>query len=200
MSAPGGTRLPAPISTRRPIRAPSCTVEPLPISASAPTTAPCTTHMCPTVAPGPISVTGSSPPCSTELSWMLAPARTTIRPKSARSTAPYQTDAPASTTTSPTSVAVGATHASGCTVDERPSNENSGMTGSLGSAGSASARARPAGDLAEGDPAPADAGRRRADRDDVAVLRERAGRAVGERQRVRAVPGQLQQRAALVPG
>jgi hypothetical protein len=40
-------------------------------------------------------------------------------------------------------VAVGATHASGCTVGERPSNENSGMSGSLGSAGSASARAPP---------------------------------------------------------
>src|SRR3954452_2324529 len=131
-SAPGGTRLPAPISARRPIRAPSCTVVPLPISASAPTTAPCTTHRWPTVAPGPISVAGSSPPCSTELSWMFAPARTTMRPKSARRTAPYQTDAPASTSTSPTRVAVGAIQASGCTCGDRPSNENSGMARSLG--------------------------------------------------------------------
>ena len=87
--------------------------------------------MCPTVAPGPISVAGSSPPCSTELSCTFAPARTTMRPKSARSTTPYQTEAPASTTTSPTSVAVGAIHASGCTWGERPSKENSGMPGSF---------------------------------------------------------------------
>ena len=52
-----------------------------------------------------------------------------IRPKSARSTAPYQIDAPASTTTSPTTVAVGATHASGCTCGDRPSKLNSGMPG-----------------------------------------------------------------------
>src|SRR3954447_22137725 len=128
ISAPGGTRLPAPINVRLPIRAPSCTVLPLPISASAPTTAPCTRQRWPTVAPGPISVTGSSPPCSTEPSCTLAPARTTIRPKSARSTAPYQIEAPASTTTSPTSVAVGAIHASGWTCGERPSKENSGMS------------------------------------------------------------------------
>ena len=44
-------------------------------------------------------------------------------------------------------------------------------------------------------PAP---GRRGGDRDLVAVLEERAGRAVGERQRLGAAPGQLEQRAALV--
>ena len=53
----------------------------------------------------------------------------TIAPKSARSTAPYQTDAPASTVTSPTSVAVGAIQASGWTRGARPSKANSGMAG-----------------------------------------------------------------------
>jgi hypothetical protein len=42
---------------------------------------------------------------------MFAPRRTMIGPKSARSTAPYQTDASSSTSTSPTRVAVGAIHA-----------------------------------------------------------------------------------------
>src|SRR3954447_18735826 len=128
ITAFGGTRLPAPMSVRAPMRAPSWTVEPLPISASAPITAPWTTHTCPIVAPGPTSVSGSWPPCSTEPSCTFAPARTRSRPKSARSTAPYQTDAWASTTTSPTRVAVGAIQASGWTCGERPSNENSGMT------------------------------------------------------------------------
>src|SRR5215813_5085909 len=41
-------------------------------------------------------------------------------------TAPYQTDAPGSTMTSPTSVAVGAMNASACTCGVNPSNENSG--------------------------------------------------------------------------
>src|SRR3954467_5950081 len=136
ITAPGATRLPAPIRVRAPIRAPSWTVEPLPISASAPITAPWTTQRCPIVAPGPTSVSGSSPPCSTELSWMLAPARTRIRPKSARRTAPYQIEARASITTSPTTVAVGAIQASGWTCGERPSKENSGMPGPYGRAGS----------------------------------------------------------------
>src|SRR5690349_21908785 len=90
-------------------------------------TAPCTTHRWPTVAPSPISVTGSSPPCSTEPSWMFAPCRTTIGPKSARSTAPYQTEASASTRTSPTRVAVGAIQAPGLTCGSRPSKANSGI-------------------------------------------------------------------------
>jgi hypothetical protein len=58
---------------------------------------------------------------------MLAPRRTMIGPKSARSTAPYQTDASASTRTSPTSVAVGAIHARGLTSGECPSKANSGI-------------------------------------------------------------------------
>ena len=44
---------------------------------------------------------------------MLAPRRTRIGPKSARSTAPYQMEASASTRMSPTRVAVGAIHAPG---------------------------------------------------------------------------------------
>ena len=79
------------------------------------------------VAPAPTSVTGSSPPCRTDPSWTLAPRRMMIRPKSARSTAPYQMDASASTCTSPTRVAVGAIQAAGLTVGARPSKENSGI-------------------------------------------------------------------------
>jgi hypothetical protein len=127
MTIPGGTVAPAATSARRPTTARSSTVEPLPISASACTTQPCTTHRCPTVAPSPISVTGSSPPCSTEPSCTLAPRRTTIGPKSARSTAPYQIEASSSTRTSPTSVAVGAIQAAGLTVGFRPSNSNIGI-------------------------------------------------------------------------
>ncbi len=79
------------------------------------------------VAPSPTSVTGSVPPCRTEPSWMFAPRRTRIGPKSARSTAPYQMDASASTRTSPTRMAVGAIHAAGLTSGARPSNSNSGI-------------------------------------------------------------------------
>jgi hypothetical protein len=48
-------------------------------------------------------------------------------PKSPRSTAPYQTEASASTRTSPTSVAVGAIQACGLTSGLRPSKANSGI-------------------------------------------------------------------------
>src|SRR5579859_8131039 len=58
---------------------------------------------------------------------MLAPRRTTIGPKSARSTAPYQMEASASTRTSPTRVAVGAIQAPGLTSGSRPSKANSGI-------------------------------------------------------------------------
>ena len=126
ISIPGGTVAPAATRARGPTMAPSSTVAPLPISASVCTTAPWTTQRCPMVAPSPTSVTGSRPPCSTEPSWTLAPRRTRIGPKSARSTAPYQIDAPASTCTSPTRVAVGAIQASGLTVGARPSKENNG--------------------------------------------------------------------------
>jgi hypothetical protein len=107
--------------------APSRTVAPLPTSASAAMNALWTTHRCPMVAPSPISVTGSGPPCRTEPSCTLAPWRTIIDPKSPRSTAPYQTEASASTCTSPTRVAVGAIHAFGLTTGLRPSKENSGI-------------------------------------------------------------------------
>jgi hypothetical protein len=58
---------------------------------------------------------------------MLAPRRTMIGPKSARSTAPYQTDASSSTRTSPTRVAVGAIQAAGLTAGASPSKENNGI-------------------------------------------------------------------------
>src|SRR5690349_11806466 len=130
------------------MRAPSCTVDPLPINASSPITHPCTTHRCPMVAPAPISVTGSSPPCSTQPSWTFAPARTTIGPKSARSTALYQIDASASTRTSPTRVAVGAMNAVGCTVGAWPSKENSGMRALSHVGGEIDHRTHPVGDHA----------------------------------------------------
>ena len=60
-------------------------------------------------------------------SCTLAPSRTTIGAKSPLSTALNQTDAPASTCTSPTKVAVGAIKALGSTVGDRPSNEYNGI-------------------------------------------------------------------------
>ena len=60
--------------------------------------------------------------------------------------------------------------------------------------GLGTSRLDPAGDLAEGDPAAAGAGRRVAQRDLVAVLEERA--AAGER--LLAAPAQLEERAARV--
>src|SRR5271169_6983207 len=127
MTIPGGTVAPPATSARRPTITPSSTVAPLPTSASAPMTAPWTTHRWPMVAPSPTSVTGSSPPCSTDPSWTLAPRRIRIGPKSARSTAPYQTEASASTRTSPIRVAVGAIHAPGLTSGSRPSKANSAI-------------------------------------------------------------------------
>src|SRR5439155_719304 len=61
----------------------------------------------------------------TTLSCTLAPAPTLISDSSARSTAPNQTLAPASISTSPTSTAVGATYASGCTRGRLPPSSNS---------------------------------------------------------------------------
>jgi hypothetical protein len=97
-------------------------VLPLPTRARSATTAPWTTQVWATVAPGPTSTIWSGPAWRTELSWTLAPSRTTIVQMSARSTAPYQTLAPFSTVTSPIRVAVGATKASGWTVGLLPSN------------------------------------------------------------------------------
>ena len=131
---PGGTRLPAPISDRRPIRAPYLRGGAVADQRVGATTARGRRTGARPWRPAPISVTGSAPPCSTELSCTLAPARTTIRPKSARSTTPYQIEAPASTTTSPTSVAVGAIHASGCTCGEALEGEQR-HGGSLGGPG-----------------------------------------------------------------
>src|SRR5439155_12021960 len=100
---------------RAPTLAPSSTVHPLATRHSSSSTAPWTTHRWATVAPGPTSVGAPGGPWTIEPSWTLAPARTMTGEKSALRTAPYQTEASASTTTSPTSVAVGATKASGWT-------------------------------------------------------------------------------------
>src|SRR5215472_5442677 len=78
---------------------------------------------------------------------MFAPRRTTIGPKSARSTAPYQTEASASTRTSPTRVAVGAIHATGLTCGSRPSKANSGIRPSCTRAPQRAAAAGRAGRL-----------------------------------------------------
>ena len=118
----GVTRPPAATIDPAPIVAPSSTVLPLPTSAFSPTVAPCTTQEWAIVAPGPTSRSVSGPACRTELSWTLAPSRTTIVQMSARTTTPYQMLAPFSTVTSPIRVAVGATNASGCTVGRLPSN------------------------------------------------------------------------------
>src|SRR3954454_24304061 len=119
-SAPAATRLLAPTVAW------SRTVAWLAISASAPMVQACTTQLWPMVAPGPISTGPWGPACRTEPSCTFAPSRTTTEPKSARSTALNQTEAPASTVTSPISEAVGATKAVGWTVGDLPSNEYSG--------------------------------------------------------------------------
>jgi hypothetical protein len=63
----------------------------------------------------------------TEPSCTFAPRRITIGEKSARTTAPYQTDAFSSTVTSPMMLAVGAINAVGWILGVFPSNEKSGM-------------------------------------------------------------------------
>src|SRR5262245_62895034 len=127
ISVPGVTSVPAATIARAPMREPSRTVDPLPTSASSPMVAPCTTEVWPMVAPGPISTECAGVTWTTAQSWTLAPRRTTMGAKSARSTALYQTDAFSSTVTSPTSTAVGATNAVGCTRGVFPSKLNSGM-------------------------------------------------------------------------
>ena len=117
----------AAIRLRRPMTAPSRIVEWFAMTASAPMCAPWTTQLWATVAPGPMSTGIPGGACSTLQSWTFAPCRTMMGAKSARSTALNHTDAPASTWTSPTRVAVGAMKAPGSTVGDRPSNVNSGI-------------------------------------------------------------------------
>src|SRR4029434_7661337 len=81
----------------------------------------------PTVEPAPISVPPRGVTWTTAQSCTLAPRRTTIGLKSPRSTALYQTDARSSIVTSPTTTAVGATNAVGCTFGLLPSKLKSGM-------------------------------------------------------------------------
>src|SRR5437867_7032583 len=127
ISVPGVTSEPAATIARVPMREPSSTVDPLPTSASSAMVAPCTTEVWPIVAPGPISTAYIDVTWTTAQSWTLAPRRTTMGEKSARSTALYQTDAFSSIVTSPTSTAVGAMNALGCTRGVFPSKLNSGM-------------------------------------------------------------------------
>src|SRR3954447_11907730 len=117
----------APIRLRAPTTAPSSTVQWLASTAWAPMCTPCTTQPCATVAPGPTSTGMPGGACSTQQSCTLAPSRTMIGAKSARMTALNHTDAPASTWTSPISVAVGAMNAPGSIVGDRPSNEYNGI-------------------------------------------------------------------------
>ncbi|SKS16473.1 Uncharacterised protein [Mycobacteroides abscessus subsp. abscessus] len=63
---------------RAPMEAPSSTVAWFPIRAPSPTVQLCTRHMCATVAPSPISTGIPGSLCSTDPSWMLAPARMMI--------------------------------------------------------------------------------------------------------------------------
>jgi hypothetical protein len=120
-------RRPAATSARAPITAPSSTVR------AAADQRLGADHAAVHHAPGarswrpPTSVTGSAPRPGTDLSCTFAPRRTMIGPKSARRTAPYQTEASPSTVTSPTSVAVGAIQELALTRGERPSKENIGI-------------------------------------------------------------------------
>src|SRR5512135_3329383 len=96
-------------------------------------------------------------------------------------TTPYQTDAPSSTITSPTSVAVGATNAVGWIRGLRPSNDNSGISRYLRTARS---QVRPRDAQRVGRRRPLGAERRRgrereAMHEHTAVLARRAGDAVG---------------------
>ena len=75
--APAATTEPAATRLRAPIVAPSSTIEPLATRHSSSSSAPCTTQLCATVAPGPMSVVSPGGPWITAFSWMFAPARTT---------------------------------------------------------------------------------------------------------------------------
>src|SRR5206468_12252671 len=123
----GVTRAQAAAVARAPIRAPSSTVAPFPIRHSSPSDAAWIVQLWPTVEPAPISVPPRGVTWTTEQSCTLAPRRTTIGLKSPRRTALYQTDARSSIVTSPTTTAVGATNAVGCTFGRLPSKLNSGM-------------------------------------------------------------------------
>jgi len=67
-----------------PTSALSFTTQFMPISAPRCTTQPCSTAPWPTVASAPTTVSLPGKPCSMQVSWMLAPSSTTMRPKSPR--------------------------------------------------------------------------------------------------------------------
>src|SRR5260370_30580134 len=135
ISVPGVTSEPAATMARTPILAPSSNVEELPTRAHPPTEAACSGQRCPTVAPGPSSTPPAGVTWMTAQSCTLAPLRITIGLKSARRTVLYQTEAFSSTVTSPMRLAVGAMKAVGCTRGDLPSNEKSGIRGSLPTTG-----------------------------------------------------------------
>ena len=87
----------------------------MPMSVSLSTTAAWTMARWPTVTRSPTSVGCPGSECSTQPSWRLESAPTTMRSLSARTTDPYHTLERAPMVTSPTTVAPSATQASGAT-------------------------------------------------------------------------------------
>ncbi len=93
----------------------------MPMRQSSSTVQPCSTARCPTLAPAPMTAGKPGSACTIVPSWMLLPAPMLMVSRSARSTAVYQTPAPAATVTAPASTASGAIHAAGSTDGRRPS-------------------------------------------------------------------------------
>ncbi|ADI11935.1 hypothetical protein SBI_08817 [Streptomyces bingchenggensis BCW-1] len=125
-SEPGGTCIPCGTSacaaTREPAptRAPLSTVAPMPTSTSSSMTQPCSTALWPTETRSPTVAGKPGSACIVQLSWILLPAPTLIASASPRSTAWYQTLAPAPSVTSPITTDVGAANASGSTFGSLP--------------------------------------------------------------------------------
>ena len=83
----------------------------IPIKLPSPTVQPCTSAQCPTVTFSPRVTQPPMSQCSTALSCTLLFLPMVNVPSSPRSTAPYQTVEPGFKTTSPCTVALGATKA-----------------------------------------------------------------------------------------
>ena len=99
----------------------------IPTRQLSPTVQPCTTALCPTDTPRPSVTSKPGPVCSTALSCTLVFSPTVMRPVSARSTAPYHTLLPGCSTTSPASVALGATNVACCAFGDFPFTVNSAI-------------------------------------------------------------------------
>src|SRR5258706_6550060 len=78
------TKASAATTASSPISALSFTTQFMPISAPRRTTQPCSTAPWPTVTSAPTTVSLPGKPCSMQVSWILAPSSTTMRPKSPR--------------------------------------------------------------------------------------------------------------------